>query len=325
MRDRGKRRRLTCVLHVISLIHEVALVASLDVARLKEQFVKIAIVTDSTCDWALDEFARRNVEMVPLKICFSNESFADQIEISTDEFYDRMIDAVDLPSTSQPSPHDFAKLFERLAEEGYEGAVCLHIALPLSGTPQVAGIAGADAPLDVRVIDTRCATAPLGLMVDAACELRDSGASLDDMCEKLVAFRDATRTVLVPDSLDNLVRGGRFPEEAAKQASVLNMRMMLTFNEEDGKVGVIGKSKGAKGAIRDTAAFIENYAAEHGRTRLRLVHCRNPKAVETLIDTLTKSKVDFEVISIDPCGATIATHLGIGAFGVAMAPAARCE
>ena len=103
------------------------------------------------------------------------------------------------------------------------------------------------------------------------------------------------------------------------------MRMMLTFNEEDGKVGVIGKSKGSKGAIKDTAAFIENYAAEHGRTRLRLVHCRNPKAVETLIDTLTKSKVDFEVISIDPCGATIATHLGIGAFGVAMAPAARCE
>lgn len=204
------------MLHVISLIHAGPLVASLDVARLKEQFVKIAIVTDSTCDWALDEFARRNVEMVPLKICFSNESFADQIEISTDEFYDRMIDAVDLPSTSQPSPHDFAKLFERLAEEGYEGAVCLHIALPLSGTPQVAGIAGADAPLDVRVIDTRCATAPLGLMVDAACELRDSGASLDDMCEKLVAFRDATCTVLVPDSLDNLVRGGRFPEEAAK-------------------------------------------------------------------------------------------------------------
>lgn len=242
--DRGKRRKLTCVLHVISLIHEVALVASLDVARLKEQFVKIAIVTDSTCDWALDEFARRNVEMVPLKICFSNESFADQIEISTDEFYDRMIDAVDLPSTSQPSPHDFAKLFERLTEEGYEGAVCLHIALPLSGTPQVAGIAGADASLDVRVIDTRCATAPLGLMVDAACELRDSGASLDDMCEKLVAFRDATRTVLVPDSLDNLVRGGRFPEEAAKQASVLNMRMMLTFNEEDGKVGVIGQVEG---------------------------------------------------------------------------------
>ena len=216
-------------------------------------------------------------------------------------------------------------MFERSADEGYEGAVCLHIALPLSGTPQVAGIAGADAPIDVRVIDTRCATAPLGLMVDAACELRDSGASLDDMCEKLVAFRDATCTVLVPDSLDNLVRGGRFPEEAAKQASVLNMRMMLTFNEEDGKVGVIGKSKGAKGAIKDTAAFIENYAAEHGRTRLRLVHCRNPKAVETLIDTLTKSKVDFEVVSIDPCGATIATHLGIGAFGVAMAPAARCE
>ena len=72
MRDRGKRRKLACMLHVIGLIRAGPLVASLDVARLKEQFVKIAIVTDSTCDWAFDEFARRNVEMVPLKICFSN-------------------------------------------------------------------------------------------------------------------------------------------------------------------------------------------------------------------------------------------------------------
>lgn len=178
-----------------------------------------------------------------------------------------MIDAVDLPSTIAAFAARFRRSCSSVWLKRATKAPCAcHIALPLSGTPQVAGIAGADAPLDVRVIDTRCATAPLGLMVDAACELRDSGASLDDMCEKLVAFRDATRTVLVPDSLDNLVRGGRFPEEAAKQASVLNMRMMLTFNEEDGKVGVIGKSKGAKGAIKDTAAFIENYAAEHGRT-----------------------------------------------------------
>ncbi len=125
--------------------------------------------------------------------------------------------------------------------------MCLHIALPLSGTPQVAGIAGADAPLDVRVIDTRCATlrSALWSMLPASCAIP---AQASTICAKSLSL-SVTRFARCsfPDSLDNLVRGGRFPEEAAKQASVLNMRMMLTFNEEDGKVGVIGKSKGAKG------------------------------------------------------------------------------
>ena len=285
--------------------------------------VNIAIVTDSTCDWKPELYAARHVEMVPLKIQVDGESFADQIEISTEDFYDRMIAAEDLPTTSQPSPFDFARVFERLAAQGYDGAVCLHIALPLSGTPQAAQIAANDAPLDVRVLDTCCATAELGLLVDRACELRDSVVSLDELCDALTAFRAEERIVLVPETLTNLVRGGRFPEEAAKQAGMLNIRMLLTLDEAEGKVAVIGKAKGAKGVVKELVAYVQNYVAEHGPARLRLVHCRNQKLVDTLLDALREAAVDFEVTSIDSCGATIATHLGMGAIGVAMAPAER--
>ena len=287
--------------------------------------MKIAIVTDSTCDWAFEDYAARNVEMVPLKIQVEGESFADQIEISTEQFYDRMIEAAELPTTSQPSPLDFARAFARLADEGYDGAVCLHIATPLSGTLQSAQIAAADAPIDVRVLDSRCATVELGLLVDAACELRESASSLDEMCEKLSAFRDVERVVLVPEELTNLVRGGRFPEQAAKQAGMLNIRMLLTLDEAEGKVAPIGKAKGAKGVVKELTAYISNYAAEHGRVRLRFVHCRNMKLIEALRAALREAAVDCEVVSIDSCGATVATHLGMGAIGVAMAPAERCK
>ena len=285
--------------------------------------MKIAVVTDSTCDWAFDTYAERNVEMVPLKIQVDGESFADQIEISTEEFYDRMIASDNLPTTSQPSPLDFARVFERLAGQGYDGAVCLHIAAPLSGTPQSAQIAANDAPIDVRVLDTRCTTAELGLLVDRACELREQVESLDEMCDALVAFRDEERIVLVPEDLTNLVRGGRFPEEAAKQAGMLNIRMLLTLDEAEGKVVPVGKAKGSKGVVKEVSAYIQNYVAEHGPARLRVVHCRNAKLVEALLSALREAAVDFEVTSIDSCGATIATHLGMGAIGVAMAPARR--
>ncbi len=287
--------------------------------------MKIAIVTDSTCDWALEEYAEHNVEMVPLKIQVDGESFADQIEISTEQFYDRMISAENLPTTSQPSPLDFLHVFERLAAEGYEGAVCLHVAAPLSGTPQSAQIAANDSPLDVRVIDTRCTTAELGLLVDYACELRKSAKSLDELCEGLVAFRDAERVVLVPEDLSNLVRGGRFSEEAAAQAGALNIRMLLTLDEAEGKVAPLGKAKGSKGVVKELAAYIGRYAAEHGCVRLRFVHCRNIKLIEALLAALRDAALDFEVVSIDSCGAAIATHLGMGAIGVAMAPASRSE
>ena len=82
--------------------------------------MKIAIITDSTCDWPVEDYAARDVTMVPLRICFGAQSFLDQREIASEEFYDRMIGASDLPSTSQPSPGDFAREFERLAAEGYE-------------------------------------------------------------------------------------------------------------------------------------------------------------------------------------------------------------
>lgn len=287
--------------------------------------MNIAIVTDSTCDWKPEEYAARNVEMVPLKIQVDGKSFADQTEISTEEFYDRMIAADNLPTTSQPSPFDFAHVFERLAQQGFDAAVCLHIALPLSGTPQAAQIAANDAPLPVRVLDTRCATAELGLLVDRACELRESVTSLDELCDALTAFRDEERIVLVPETLDNLVRGGRFPEEAAKQAGMLNIRMLLTLDEAEGKVAPIGKAKGAKGVVKEIVAYAQHYVAEHGPARLRLVHCRNTKLVDSVLVALREAEVDFELTSIDSCGATIATHLGMGAIGVAFAPAARAE
>ena len=109
--------------------------------------MKIAIITDSTCDWPVEDYAARDVTMVPLRICFGAQSFLDQREIASEEFYDRMIEASDLPSTSQPSPGDFAREFERLAAEGYEGALCMHIARPLSGTQQSVEIAAQNAPI----------------------------------------------------------------------------------------------------------------------------------------------------------------------------------
>lgn len=281
--------------------------------------MNVAIITDTTSDWTIEACQDRNVIMIPLKICFGEESFKDQYEISSEEFYDKMIASEVLPTTSQPSPGDFSEIFERLHSEGFDAAICLHIAAPLSGTTQSARIAAETAPMPVHVLETSGTTAHLGLLVDAACVLRDKGFTLSEMVERLAAYQKRIGILLAPESLDNLVRGGRFPEEAAKQAGMLNIRMVLTLNEE-GVVVPFDKVKGAKRQVARCAEFVGDYAKEHGPCLVRIVHVRNEKVVNALVEALSEIDADYELVSVDCCGATIATHLGMGAYGIAVAP-----
>lgn len=282
--------------------------------------MKIAIITDSTCDWPVEDYAARNVTMVPLRICFGEESLLDQREIASEEFYDRMLEASDLPSTSQPSPGDFAQVFERLAEQGYDGILCMHIARSLSGTQQSVEIAAQNAPVPVRVVDSHVTTAALGLMVDAACDLRDGGVDdLDELADRVESYGKKIRIFLLPETLENLVRGGRLPAEAAEQMGLLNIRLILTL-AKDGSVVPFDKAKGLKGAIARCVDAITAYEKEHGAVSLRYVHTRNSSAVEKLSCAIKDAGVTVGKSHVHACGATVATHLGMGALCVAVAP-----
>ncbi len=282
--------------------------------------MRIAIVTDSTCDWHFEDYAARGVTMVPLKVSFGDESYTDQYEISCDEFYDKMIASETLPTSSQPSPHDFSQEYARLADEGFEGIISMHIAPTLSGTIQAAEIAAQTSPIPVKTFDSRGATSLLGLLVDKACELREQDVTLDEMYDRLVAYRDASRIVLAPETLENLVKGGRMPAEAASQAGMLNIRIMITLTEADGLVNVFDKVKGQKGQIARMAEYAKAYIEEHGPARVRLLSARNQKGLDKLVSALDEAGLDYDLASSDQCGAVIATHVGMGCIGMALAP-----
>lgn len=282
--------------------------------------MKIAIVTDSTCDWSPEEYERGNVVMVPLKIQVGEESLLDQIELSSEEFYDRMLAASDIPMTSQPSPGDFAAVYDRLAEEGYECAVSIHLAPVLSGTLASAEMAAKDARIPVTVIDSKHATSSLGLLVERACRMRDEGASFDDIVAAVKKAASATYLYLAPDSTDNLVKGGRISEEQAQGAAMLNIKLVFTL-DGDGRLENLDKVKGSKGIVKRFVEAAAAHAQACGPLRLRFMHARNAADVEKLIEALEGAGIDFEVAGIDSCGATVATHAGIGVIGMAVSPA----
>ena len=282
--------------------------------------MKLAIVTDSTCDWTEEEYATHNVTMVPLKIMVGEESFLDQSEISSEEFYDRMAASEKIPSTSQPSPGDFTAIYASLIDEGYDAIISMHIAPVLSGTIESARIAAQNFDIPIIPHDSKGATSALAIQVQKACELRDSDKSLDEIVETLKDYTRHTHLYLSPDNTDNLLKGGRLTEEQAQGAAMLNIKLVFSL-DEDGRLYSFDKVKGSKGVTKRFVDIIETYAKEQGRVRVRIMHARNYDAVEALTSALEESSVDCEIAAVDTCGATIATHVGVGVIGFAIAPA----
>src|SRR5690554_3623334 len=144
---------------------------------------QVRIVTDSTADIPLEIRERFGIRMVPLKVHFGNETFHDSVDISSSEFYQKLSQSTDLPTTSQPSPVEFLELYKEICVESDIQILSIHLSSPLSGTYQSAMLAKSllDDPSKVALIDSKSASYGLGLLVIAAAEAAKAGKSLEEI------------------------------------------------------------------------------------------------------------------------------------------------
>ncbi len=147
---------------------------------------RIAIVTDSTADLPIDLAIKNNITVVPLKVNFQDKSYTEGVDITNQEFYEKLEKAELLPTTSQPSPADFMKKYEDIIEDGYDSVISIHISDKLSGTRQSATIAGNELGEKIRnfsAVDSMQVTVGIGLVVKIAAESADQNKSYEEVLE----------------------------------------------------------------------------------------------------------------------------------------------
>ncbi len=276
---------------------------------------RIGIVCDSTCDLGPTWLAEHDVVMVALKVTFGEETFLDWVELSPEAFFERLASSPTLPKTSQPSPAEFAAVYERLAADGVDGIVSIHLSSPLSGTIESANMAAADASVPVRVIDTRRVNMGTGLAILGAIEARDAGADLNGVADAAETTARKTHMLFALDTLDYLVKGGRAGKAQGLAASLLNIKPVLTFNDE-GIIEPFKKVKGTRKAIAEMAAEVAAVAGS-GTVRVAVLHSLAPDLVEQMTAALDESGAHYELANIAEVGAVIGTYAGPRALGVA--------
>jgi DegV family protein with EDD domain len=192
---------------------------------------KIAIVTDSTADLPEELYRKYKITVVPLSVIFEEKAYiSNGIDITIEEFYEKLKSSKKLPTTAQPSPADFIKAYRELLETS-ESIVSIHISKKMSGTVDSALLAKKElAGKDIEIIDSEVTTMALGLIVLKAAQLVDSGASKEEILKNILDIKSKINTLFIPHTLEYLQKGGRIGRAKGLIASLLEIKPLLTLH-----------------------------------------------------------------------------------------------
>lgn len=271
----------------------------------------VKVITDSSCDLPQELADELGITIVPLSIRFGEEEFVDRKDLTPDEFWARVDKSPTLPETAAPAPGAFEEAFRAAAAGGHDGVVAVLLSGGLSATVQSAELA-AEAVKDtipVRVIDTRQASAGVGLIALNAAGLAKAGKGLDDVAGAAADEVGRTRLYATFDTLDNLRKGGRIGRAQALFGSVLSMKPVIEL--VNGEVEAESRQRTRSKSLRHLADKVR----EAGKLdHLVLLHADAPDYNDLLV--LLEEFIPREDIIVTKIGAVIGTHSGPRAMGV---------
>jgi DegV family protein with EDD domain len=266
-----------------------------------------AVVTDSTADLP-DEWRKRyGIEVVPLKVLFGQETFRDGVDMTRDEFFTRLAASTSLPTTSAPSPGEFADVYRRLAED-HDGCISIHIGARLSATAEAARV-GAESVegFKVNVIDSQTVTMPMAFLCRVAAEC----AGLDEATAAVAKRVPNCRVLALLDTLRYLEMGGRLSRAQAMIGTMLDLKPLLLVSE-NAEIKPVDRVRTRSRAIQRMIEFVRG---EQPLERLAVMHAQAADEAESIAEKLRPEFGSLEV-PIGQIGCVLGTHTGPKALGL---------
>ena len=281
--------------------------------------VRIAVVTDSAAgfaaEWIRPGGMADGVRVVAMPVLIGDDILTGEHDDVTAPLMVALA-AGSAVRTSRPSPGQFAGSYARLAEEGYDGVVSVHLSGLLSGTVEAARLAAASAPLPVEVIDTRTAGMAQGRAVLAALGAARRGAGLQEAAAAAaISARTSALFFYVP-SLEQLRRGGRITAAAGWLGTLLSVRVIL--HVQGGRLVPLERMRSAeKGLQRLSDLVEENVQGRAAQVSLTVHHFGNETEAVGFAERLSPL-VDRDGVTVSPCPSVLAAHAGLGVLAVSV-------
>jgi DegV family protein with EDD domain len=272
----------------------------------------IRIVTDSTSDILPDEAERIGIDVVPLTVRFGDEQFRDGVDLLPDAFYRRLAGSSVQPSTSQPTPEQFAEVYRRHVGAG-DSVISVHISAKLSGTLQSASLAAQEFPAGaVRVVDSMTVSAGMQFLVRGALGDVASGSGPGEVEERMLSRRDRVGVYVLLDTLAYLQRGGRIGRAQGFLGGILKVKPLLCVR--DGEVHPEARVRSRQQGIDK---MVEIAKVQRPLEGLAAFHCGAPELLTLIEPLLRADHPEVELVS-GQLGAVVGTYSGPGGVGIAL-------
>ncbi len=273
----------------------------------------VKIVTDSSADLPAQLVQELGITVVPLYVRFGEKVYRDRVDISEDEFYQRLLHDPVHPSTIQPTPQDFASVYQKLSPKA-DGIVSIHMSAKLSGTYNSAlqGKEMIEKGCPIEVVDSQTTSMGLGLIDIAAAIVAKAGEGLPTVMEEVKQAIPNIRLLFLLDTLEYLLLGGRIGKAKALLGSILNVKPVLTL--KDGEVVPAGQVRSRGKGIDRLFDFVKSASNIQD---LAVVYNTTPdeaQALEERIGTIFTK----EQIKLARVGPMLGVHSGPGALAVAL-------
>ena len=217
----------------------------------------IRLTADSTCDLG-EQIAKRGIGIKPLTVILGGTPYSDGVDIVPQDIFNYVEKTGQLPKTAAPSIADYEDFFRPYAEAG-ETVIHFSISSKASSSYSYAAEAAKTFGGKVHVVDSKALSTGQGLVIMMAADLRDAGASAEEIVEKANAVRPKVNTSFVPDRLDYLYKGGRCSRMALYGANLLKIHPLIEM--EDGQLVAGKKYRGSM--EKCIAQYVSDLAAKY--------------------------------------------------------------
>lgn len=274
--------------------------------------MKTAIVTDSTAYLQPYIVEKLDIHVIPLTVTIDGQAYEEEVDLTSEDFYNKVRGDGPLPKTSQPPIGKFAALFESLKKD-HDAIISIHLSSGISGTYAGAVQAGEMTEgVDVRAFDSELSCYMQGFYVIRAAEMAKAGETPDAIMAELEEMKKTMRAYFMVDDLAHLQRGGRLSGAQALIGGLLQVKPILHFHNK--VIVPFEKIRTRKKAMKRIADMLAE-DAEKMPLEAAIIHANQPEEAEAWKAELAERMPDVQ-FTISHFGPVIGTHLGEGSMGL---------
>lgn len=276
---------------------------------------KIAILVDTCCDVPMHLVKEYGMYVLPLKVIYQDHEYLDRVNITPEEVYANF--DKEIPKTSLPSGEDVNKVFAQIRDDGYQKVIAITLSSGLSGTYNVVSLMAQEfEDLEVFVLDTKNIAIGSGFHAIQAARYIEKGMTFEEITKKLQSDIPKSKVFFVVSTLEYLQKGGRIGLVASLFGNALNLKPIISCNEE-GIYYTVAKVRGRHKSISKLIDIAMAEIGQYKRYNLAIVHGDAQEAVTKVIEHVKPQLPNAEVFVEGQISPVLGVHTGPGLIGIA--------